>query len=328
MKKKSALLLSLILGCSVCGCTSEETKPATLQDILQPLENTPTKGGVQKAFNELLDLNITAWEESFSMAEEIQISDLLQSSDENVSSPEDSQDSLHTWMYSGDTLYEVLRYSASAGSEPYIGLIEVSPEKTVQVNAVPANPEVNVFTDHPLLVLDYSQEDENKALKNQDEKETKNAILSEITRSLTFLFGSGSPIPPYSEPSLYDFKTEEHDGQTSLTITLKTDEDSKKKAADLLKDADAKDLKDAQFLVVFSESGQILKAWSSVEAGGRVTETRCVFQKAGSNQEAGFLEDLFNQIEDRSLPVKSTFTLEMKGAMPADLIADAFGTEQ
>lgn len=328
--KKSLIRLSgaALAAALISGCTSsqeDKTPPLQAEELsgeLEKLENNPSSNSVKEIFSRLIALSSDAYEHSYEIASEVEIGGGSDSPDGNVSpsGQENGQTSLSTYLYEEGVLYEVLRYSETVSSDAWIGLVKIDQEKTVQLNCLPASPDLSVFSPDPQLILDFSQEDRNRQTEKEDRDAAENAILSEESRSLAVLFGSQAPAP-YQNPEFYDFSVSSQDGLQSLTMELN---ENGKNAQDSSSGPEEK-LTEALYRIDFEESGGIVSAASSYtvqssDGEQKVTRSRQRIQKAGSAQARGVLQDLFDQVEDRSLPVKSEFVLDLDSQNPWELL--------
>lgn len=345
MKKRWSRLLngtlSFLFACTLAGCQSDESKnaapsPAAVLKALSELEGTKSAGDVQQTFSKLIASTSEAYSHCYQVASSFSVSGASESSDGNVSitnenvSQEDSQFSVLTCFYEDRTLYEVLRYSATRNSDPYIGIVRMNEKSTLQLNCLPVSAEESIFQNAPKLILDYTQEDENQALQNLKGADIENALLSEESRLIAPLFGTISPAC-YQQPQNYSFSFEETDGASVLTIELASpqpilnSESSQNADTQNQTDSEAEQAgtleKQTIEITVDPDTGAITKADSESEItdanGNRQVQRNLSWISAASSaQDIGFLKDLFADVENRTLPIKGEFTLDMNFVLP------------
>ncbi|WP_286356452.1 hypothetical protein [Ileibacterium valens] len=321
-------LLSVFLFASGCSADGNQAGIQDLEAIQNTLRHIPeeqTVSGIQNALSDLVARTAQVNGYSYQLATSFSIDGFLEpkngnvshKTDKNVSNSLDTQESLQSYLYKNGTLYEVLRYSASAASAPYIGIIRINKESTLQLNCIPASDEVSVFADDPLLILDYTLNDQNRLLKDADAKEVENALLSEEYNSLAALFSLADPAC-YQFPDDYEFLFDESGQRPILQIRLK---DPKSSTRDqILQEQTIQVYLDASTYAMVRVDSYALLVNNDGTQSKRSSST--VIEPVASAQEFGFLDDLFKQIEDKSINMKDTFTLEMKAEDPAKILEE------
>lgn len=311
------LSVLLLAGCSSEAPASEEISVQDLKTELEGLSREKTTSGVQKVLGNLVSQTSETFDHCYTLHASYTVEGASGSLNGNVSHPVDAQDSVQTYLYSDGTLYEVVRYSATDSSTPYLGIIRINQESTLQLNCIPASEEVSVFQSNPELILDYTLNDANKALDGLKANEVENALLSEEQSTLAGLFSISAPAC-YHHPEDYDFSLSEGDGDPVLEISLKS---PKPVNPD---DPSAGTLNAQKIQISLDPETYAMEQVSAraeienEDTSSSVRTSRVQISPAYSAQEIGFLKDLFSKIENRQLNIKDTFTLEMSGEEPAE----------
>lgn len=337
--KLICLMASGLTAVTLTGCTSDSRPTVKTEDLGKALANLSEDNSVSKlkaAFDGILEANGKAYDNCFQIQQEVR----EQKPSAHGSDPEEIQQVsvISQWM-DEDALYQILRNSAVYSSPEFLGLVRMNKEATTQANFYAAAGS-NVFMDNAMLDLGYISQTENKALKDMKEDQVRYHLLGEEYQSLTPYLGSDALVPPYISPYLYSYETVTDEETITFTITLKDVKGYNKEADET--ETDRKDLfKDGslmaqsyvtdamQWTLVMNKDGALQSMESSrsdtYEADGQ-SHTLNMSKKAyvcgtASNQDIGYLKDVFDQIDKQSLGKGSALKLEINIKDPQSFVA-------
>lgn len=322
---KSLLILPLCI--TFAGCSqSEDTKETDIYDTLSALSESHTTSSVQAAFNQILDATASYYENAFQIQQKVLETNPVYTEELDVET--NSQWTVQSQWLSDNVLYQVIRAQEVLGQPAYGGIYRMDADKTTQVSLNLSSGDV--FDEDAVFTIQYISELDNNALKDESEDQVRYHLLGEELQPLTDFLGSSAVVPPYSSPDLFEFTVSENDGDTlTFAITL-SDIDGYNKAADDAVDrtdllsngiviAQSYETTAAAWTLTLDKDGAILEAKSSMEENFTWNDTTYDLNSdrqiwltgIASNQDVGYLEDVFQEIDGGTLRRGSTLQVEL-----------------